>query len=834
MVVSTPPLGTKGSVPPTPAPFVRRRRLEALLSDGNRRTVTLVSARPGSGKTTLLAGWYREHPGAKAWLTLDPTHDAPDRLVRDVLATLVRAGALPASALDGGGADGPALVRALASLRSGRRCVLVLDDVHEVTSAAATSVLQHLVEDGPDALGVVLAARADPPFRLRRLRRTGRLGQIRGADLAFTLGEARRLLAGDGLVVGEAEAAGLWERTGGWAAGLSLAACSLTRGADPAGLVARVGADDAEVVEHLLHDVLARQDDQVQHLLLRTSVVDRFTPDLAACLADDPDAGARLAEIEHEGVFLTHLEGADWFRFHPLLARRLRVRLRERDPDLARRLQRRAAEWHARCGMSFEAAELAREGCDWPLLGAILGRRWLDAVLVGRDLPPGLVRDIAADAVAATPMLAVLAAADACRRGDPLATARHRGALGDGRPSPAALAAGDAVAVATAVLDVVTGQVFGATEQTYEAVEALAAAPATSRRTAPFLALARADLHLDADDGTAARHELEPLAADGPPGLALEAAARLALLDAQAGRLVDAADRAGRVRGAPGSPQQARAVAALASHLVAAQRGDDAEVGHDPNALPRAIGPRALRAAAVAARRSLAPEAHLTGLDQQTARHPFAGRTLVALGVLEVIDAQRRVVPAGGPCEAAVERARRALVRDDHPAVIELLTPCVALAGPAVARRTAIEVRVLVAAALHAQGARDRAVTALRDALDLASADDLLAPVLDHAAALGDLLPRVATSPGTGRVAASRCAERVRGGAPPPAVVARLTEREHVVLCFLPTMMTNAEIAESMQLSVNTVKTHLKAVYRKLDVERRRDAVARARQLELL
>jgi LuxR family maltose regulon positive regulatory protein len=61
-----------------------------------------------------------------------------------------------------------------------------------------------------------------------------------------------------------------------------------------------------------------------------------------------------------------------------------------------------------------------------------------------------------------------------------------------------------------------------------------------------------------------------------------------------------------------------------------------------------------------------------------------------------------------------------------------------------------------------------------------------------------------------------------------------LSERELAVLRFLPTMMSNTEIAAEMFVSVNTVKTHLKHIYRKLDVTDRRDAVRRGRDLRLL
>ena len=54
------------------------------------------------------------------------------------------------------------------------------------------------------------------------------------------------------------------------------------------------------------------------------------------------------------------------------------------------------------------------------------------------------------------------------------------------------------------------------------------------------------------------------------------------------------------------------------------------------------------------------------------------------------------------------------------------------------------------------------------------------------------------------------------------------------ILNHLPTLMSNAEIAEALHLSVNTVKSHLKAIYRKLGVEGRRRAVLRAKELELM
>ncbi len=69
---------------------------------------------------------------------------------------------------------------------------------------------------------------------------------------------------------------------------------------------------------------------------------------------------------------------------------------------------------------------------------------------------------------------------------------------------------------------------------------------------------------------------------------------------------------------------------------------------------------------------------------------------------------------------------------------------------------------------------------------------------------------------------------------PAPLVPVELSERERDVVRRLALVMTTEEIAADLSVSVNTVKTHLKSAYRKLAVNRRNDAVHRARELGLL
>ena len=359
--------------------------------------------------------------------------------------------------------------------------------------------------------------------------------------------------------------------------GLRLAAYSLEGGADPRRLLADVDADEAGVSDYLLHEVLLRQDEKVQDFLLRTSVVDRLTPELATVLSEDPAAGERLAELEHRGVFLVRLDGTGWFRYHALLATLLRARLRQRDPTLSVELQRRAAAWHAGRGMTLEAEELARAGRDWALLGQLLGRRWLDAVLAGDDVPPGALSGVPAEAVAATPMLALLAAADACTAHDAVMARRYRRALADGGLA-AERSTSDSVPldIATAIVDVLHGCAFGGNARADAATRWLRRARAVDSRTDCFMALRAADLRLDVGDVRGAQRELEPLCATTEPhALVLEGRALLALIHAVEGKLRLATALAAEVLAYPDPPSRAHHLAKLAAQMCSAERNEN-------------------------------------------------------------------------------------------------------------------------------------------------------------------------------------------------------------------------------------------------------------------
>lgn len=839
------PVGTRCTVPQLAGPIVRRPRLENLLSEADRRPVTLVSGPPGAGKTTLLASWLGS-PGERpvAWLTLDEHDDDTFRIPGLVVEALRRAGALPGpfeAALSGEDLL-DAMFEQLAE--SGPGWLLVLEDVHALRSAAALDLLAHVVEQAPGALHVVLSARADPPLGWSRLALEGRLGQIRWDDLAFSEAEAAELVAACGVPMEGKDIATLWRRTEGWAAGLRLAIGVLQSEEDPTRFLTHATATDAAVSEYLLAEVLARQDKETEDFLLQTSIAEQLTPELAAALTGNARADDLLRGLRQRGLFLTGRDGAQDYRYHSMFRALLEAHLWLRDADRAKTLHLRAASWHAASGMAAEAERHALAGGDWQLAGRLILEQCLAAMAGKADpWPSAPLAGVPGDAVLQTPELALVASIEACRWAKQEEADLYRSAAE--HPSPQCVAGEEWEATwetAGLLCDATYGWSFGVDASSAAAAATLrdsAGAGAEAPRLRQFAALVQAEQGINEGELDHARRALEDLADQNDPAAwprAL-ASAVVTVIDAASGAVWAAEERLQQVlRRLDG---RAMAPAAhfvqLASALCAAQKGGqhavDGAVPSDPGAVDWSS--RSLRCVDRAVRAAVHGSApFFVSLDEATARHPLAERALLALGALEVLDPKGRPVLLGGAGERVVLDARRHLaegclerseasLRDwlDHPGERH--------------PRTVVEAAVLATIVADWRGDTALAGQRLCTAFDLAKATGILAPVLAHAAHLRRPVSQHVDSLGAAAQMALELLDRTwHPGA--HELVEPLTDREVEVLRRLPTLMSNIEIAEALHVSVNTVKSHLKALYRKLGVTSRREAVQRGRELELV
>jgi LuxR family maltose regulon positive regulatory protein len=412
--MQTPLLTTKLYIPPIRPDLVSRPRLIDQLNNGLRlsRRLTLISASPGFGKTTLLSEWAAQlGTGRMGWIGLDEGDNDPARFLAYVVSALKTVGLQLGDSLMGAlrspqpppfEAVLTALINEVAAASpvdlEERPIVLVLDDYHLVEAPAVHHAVAFLLDHLPPGLHVAIAARADPPFPLGRLRGRGQMTELRTADLRFTFDEVASFLStAMGMGVSEDDVTALEARTEGWITGLQLAVLVLTPGRgwgavsddrspmtqhtpsapsrpllQTTEFLDRFTSSDRYIVDYLVEEVLAGHPEEVQSFLLQTSILDRLTGPLcdvvrfgetaavgiseATAPSGHGDSAEMLDRLERANMFVVPLDvGRRWFRYHRLFADAMRHRLERTQGERVPELHRRAARWYERQGFTTDA-----------------------------------------------------------------------------------------------------------------------------------------------------------------------------------------------------------------------------------------------------------------------------------------------------------------------------------------------------------------------------------------------------------------------------------------------------------------------------------------------
>jgi LuxR family transcriptional regulator, maltose regulon positive regulatory protein len=876
-------LASKLTVPHLPGWMVARPRLDQRIGQGAGGPLTVVTGLPGAGKTMALASWAAASmmPRRVAWVTLDEYDNRPGCLWTYVVQALLQAGAaVPGTVrtLLQEGASGraflPPLASALAALEP--PVILVLDDLHLLTAPELSAELAYVLKYARPGLRLVAAARIDPRLPLHRYRLAGELTEIRAADLAFTVPEADRLMAQHGLTLPAGAVNLITERVGGWAAGLRLAALSLDGHPDPGLFIKNLAAEDSPLTSYLVDEVLDAQPPAQRELMLRTSILDRVSADLAWELTGDDQAGGTLAALARSGAFIQPL-GHGWYRYHPLLAEVLRLKLRLESPDRTPGLHRQAASWYQRKGLLGKAVAHAAAIDDWHLAARIV----VDELAVGELLKPR----------GSSPV------ADALQR---ISAPREQP---DGADQPASLLVAAALELGDGG-DQAAGRLLAAAEELLDRFPAVREIP--SRLAAAMLRLAAARRSGDLGAARTAAAQAETLFEQLPPSLRscrpeaqghvlsgrgavefwsgdLGAAAvafagaaaavpegsderaacdgHLALIEALRGRLSRAAELATSGINPPAEarvrpPAPAAAVTLALVHLERGEMDVWRSQLKQAQAALRAHPDRLIGAVAclVAARGALA-QAHEAAATQliQHARDGWApprwldhlltvaeAQASTATGDTQAaLDAARRA-EAGSDLDAAVARARAFLAAGNlHAARQALPVGADAPSGEADDQLEAYLTDALISFRGHDPG---RGRRSLERALRLGEPERRCLPFVMNRAWIQPALrccPDLARayrrllqpgSAGSGEIPA----HPANTSHPDPVIVERLSGREREVLCFASSMLSTEEIAGAMYVSVNTVKTHFKSIFRKLGVARRGEAVRRAKKLGLI
>ena len=890
--VRDPILQSKITAPALPSWVVPRPRLERRIAQGARGPLTSVTGPPGGGKTLAVASWAAAHDGGPvAWVTIDGYDNRPEVFWSYVVAALGQSGVAvsrPASSLARGEMAGHVFLLQLASALAGHEpaVTLVLDDFHLLTDGGVLAGLTYVLKNAKPGLRLVVASRIDPPLPLHLYRLTGELTEIRAGDLAFSTSEAASLMLQHGVTLPPALLEHLTERAEGWAAGLRMAAMSMAGHPDPELFVKNLNAEDSAVSGYLVGEVLNVHTSGVRDLLLYTSVLEQVNADIAGALLERGEVAGTLEALATGNSFIQPV-GNGWYRFHSLFRDVLHLKLRRERPEIVAGLNRKAARWYQQEGMLAEAVRSAANAGDWPLVAAIMVDELAIAQLMDPahgDLPTQgfhVVPDgevspqflLAAAAVALSvsddqAAEAPLKAAEDILGGLPgdrdvlprLAACMIRSSMALRRGSLDVL--DDATATAERLLNQVPKAVLARHEHAVAqvlwgrgAVELWSGNPGAAAglfgRAARILEEVIQGLQPGRSELQARRNQL--------------AACRgyLALTEALRGRLNTAEEIAssgiallddGRARQPDPASALALAFVRLEHGELSASRarlmGADAALDAHPDRLASAVG------TLVAARGSLAEGRTRTVLD--TIERARSGRPLPPLleRVLALTELQAHAVAGDG--RAALEAARCLGSASALDARVALSRAWLAAGDLAAARRTLSTVpetspdedseRVrleawLVDALLSFRAGDDaRGRRSLEEALELGEAQKRRFPFAVERSWLQPVLMRNPELAGRHRQLLGPgmvmpCAvpvQRETPEHPAPVIVEQLSSREQDVLRHVGEMLNTADIAAEMYISVNTVKTHLKSIFRKLGASDRREAVRRARQLNLL
>jgi ATP/maltotriose-dependent transcriptional regulator MalT len=383
-----PVIEPKLMLPRVHAGTLRRARLIELLDDVDGAALTVVDAAVGYGKTTLLRSWCAERPEPVIWMTLDGSDDDPVRLWTHLATGVERLGhGLGHRALTSLGVRPAAVETGIDELMNGlvaydRPATIVLDDLHAVRSGTSLRSIEHAIERLPPNARLLAATRSEPAISLAPLQARRTLIEIRARELAFTVDEARELIAREGIKLSVESVESLVERTEGWPAGLYLAALWLRDLEEPDERVRAFAGSTRQVADYLTDEVLSALDPHTWDFLVRTSVLDRFTPELCDAVLGRDDSAAVLAELARSNMFLVALDIREgWYRYHHLFGELLRLELGREETHAVRR---RAAAWCRAHGHIEDALEYAAAGGEAEMVAQLLDEHDRELVWGGR------------------------------------------------------------------------------------------------------------------------------------------------------------------------------------------------------------------------------------------------------------------------------------------------------------------------------------------------------------------------------------------------------------------------------------------------------------------
>ncbi len=387
-------LTTKLFIPPTRKGLVHRQRLINRLTQGIDGKITLVSGPAGFGKTTLLAEWVSQSKRSVGWVQLDEGDNNWNRFIlylikafqkisdgfANEVVDMLYSAKPPKSEI-----FLPYFINQIAEIRA--PLLIVLDDYHVITETQINDLILTILENQLPQMHLVISTRSDPPWPLARWRTRGELSEIRTHDLRFTLEETSTFLNETmRLKLSKQDVEQLEARTEGWVAGLQMAALSMQKQDDISGFIQRFTGSHRFVFDYLLEEVFESLSQKIRDFLLKTAILDRMCAKLCDFVRDQSDSQYILEKLDRMNLFVIPLDDhRSWYRYHHLFRELLRQLLKQTYPGQIPKLHLKAREWYQCNDLISEAIHHGVAEGNWDQVADLIEHNFLE-VLEHRDL----------------------------------------------------------------------------------------------------------------------------------------------------------------------------------------------------------------------------------------------------------------------------------------------------------------------------------------------------------------------------------------------------------------------------------------------------------------
>ena len=350
-------IDTKLHIPELNRSMIERNHLMDRISAHRDRPLLLISGQAGSGKTSLICQWIKKENVPTAWYSIDETDNDPDIFFRYFLTALGNTEDRLNKAIRpllqhfktmSKKEIIPTLIQALLTLKND--VYIVMDDFHHISLKSIKEIVHRLVQYMPPRLHLIIISRHNLDSLFSRFRIQGKTFDIAARDLAFTKDEGQRFFSEIMAVdLSEDQLNQLNRYLEGWVSGFQLVGLSIKKRSVSRHFEESLKNTAQVAIDYLMNEVIGQQTENTKQFLFQTALLNRFNIDLAREITGMDHAADVIDELHRKNLFLITLNSRQgWYRYHPLLLETIRDQAMALNPDIRAFIYQKAALWFAK------------------------------------------------------------------------------------------------------------------------------------------------------------------------------------------------------------------------------------------------------------------------------------------------------------------------------------------------------------------------------------------------------------------------------------------------------------------------------------------------------